>query len=231
MNMHRVSTIDGELPLLVVAPHGSDDARTDIITEVIAKEIDAYAVINHGWKRAQKVDIWKDHANCNHIPHLFEDVVKEEFLDPITRYVNKIEREYGFVLMLIVHGVGNYIRTLANDPSLDMIIGYGAGNPASYSCEPRLKDALIYYLHKEGITAYEGTAGSKFAGRAKNNLNQFFRRWKPRNLVQSIQVEIVHELRENAEICELTGQTIASVVDDMLLIDDATDISYIPKKF
>lgn len=227
--MERVAALEGELPLLVVAPHGPDDHNTDIIAEKIAAEMDAYAVINYGWRRSEKVDYWKDQANCNNVAHLQEDVVKEEFLDPILRFKSRCIRDFGFCYMFCIHGVGNYVRKKAQDDSLDLIIGYGAGKPPSFSCEPRLKDAFIYYAEKHGFGAYEGAAGGQFAGKAKNNLNQLFRRWYPNQRVHSLQIEIVREFREDKEIAEIAAMELASIMDDLLEVDDTTDILIQPK--
>ena len=222
--MERVAALEGELPLLVIAPHGPDDHNTDIIAEKIHHEMDAYAVINYGWRRAPKVDYWQDQANCNDVRHLHEDVVKEEVLDPILRFKSRIIRDYGFCYVFILHGVGNYIRKQAQDDKLDLIIGYGAGNPPSFSCEPRIKDAFIYYAEKHGFGAYEGLSGGQFAGKAKNNLNQLFRRWYPNNRVHSMQIEIIKEFREEKDICDITAMELASIMDDLLEFDDSTDI-------
>jgi hypothetical protein len=134
------------------------------------------------------------------------------------------------VFLYIFHGIDESIRDIANDKNLDMIIGYGAGKPPSYSCDPKIKDAFIYYLDNNDLCAYEGRSGGYYSGVAKNNLNQYFRRWNPNKNVQSMQVEIVNELVDPG-IVEVTAQTIASCMDDILLFDDATDILISPKKF
>lgn len=220
--MERVITLEGEAPIIVIAPHGveHDDSNTAFIAERIAKEIGAFAVINQGWERASDVDFIKSHANCNDVRHLHEDVVREEFLDPILRYVNRIDKDFGFAYMMVVHGMGNYVRQYTEDGRLDIIIGYGAGTPPIYSCDTRLKDAFIHYLTKSGICTYEGMPGSQFAGRSKNNLNQLFRRWYPNSDVHSMQIEIVKELREELDIAEITAVTLAECMDDLIYLDD-----------
>jgi hypothetical protein len=229
--MERVTVLQGELPVLVVSPHGHDDSGTAEMAEVIAQEIDAYAVINRGWQRAEKVDYWKDKANCNDIRHLMsDDVLQQEFLDPIIRAVTRIQREYNCAYLFILHGISDMVRHHVKDNNLDIIIGYGAGEPPSYSCDPRLKDAFIYYLQKNGLGVYEGSAGGPYSGRAKNNLNQLFLRWYPINTVHSMQVEVVKELRD-LELVQLTGETIASCIDDILDFDDTTNILINAKQF
>jgi hypothetical protein len=221
--MERVSVIEGDSPFMLVCPHGPDDNGSAELTELIANQIDAYAVINRGWEKAPQLDYWKDKANCNDIRHLLsEDVLKEEFLDPILRSVSRIERDWDFTYVFIIHGVGDYVRKISNDPQLDIILGFGAGNPPSYSCDPNFKDAFAYHLCQQQLHVFEGRPGGKFAGKAKNNLNQLFRRWHPNTTVQSIQVEVIRELRQK-DVVEVTADAIASCIDALLDLDDASD--------
>lgn len=221
--MERVQIIEGEIPVLLVVPHGLDDENTDLIAEDVANEIGTYAIINKGWKRSKEVDYWNDLANCNDIRHLFQDVVKEEFLNPILRTVAKMKKEYQEdILMLILHGCSDDIRSEAKDPDLDLIIGFGEGRPASYTCRIKIKDAFMYYLTKENFGVYEGKAKGKFAGRSKNNLNQLFTEWYPDDNVNSIQVEIVRELR--CGYPEITIDGLIAVLDSMMVFDDSVEL-------
>ena len=224
--MERVKTIMGDVPAIVIAPH-VEDKNTDKIAEVIAKELDTFTIINKGWNRSNNFDYWNDLANCNNIQHLQQDVIKQEFLDPIIHFKNIIQKTIDQrVFVFIIHGVGNHIRNKA--PDLDMIIGHGAGTPPKYSCNLRFKDGLAYFLDQQGIVAYEGKAGGKYAGKSKNNLNQLFRQWYHDSDVHSFQLEIVKEFRED-QLIELTGQAIASVIDDMIFFDDTSDVVINPK--
>ena len=65
--MEKVSVLEGTIPALIIAPHGfkNDDLNTDLIAEEIATDLSAYAVINRGWERADKVDWFNDKADCN----------------------------------------------------------------------------------------------------------------------------------------------------------------------
>lgn len=223
--MERVAALEGDLPILVIAPHGPTDYNTSFIAEQIAKEMDTYAVINYGWRRAATPDYWKDAADCNNIQHCHEDVVKEEFLDPILKFQSRCVKSYGFCHTFIIHGVGNYVRNKTVDGRLDIIVGYGAGRPPSYSCHPKLKDAFIYLANKQGIEAYEAGPGSQFSGRAKTNLNQLCRYWYPNHRVQSMQIEIVREFRESKDICKIVAAELASIMDDLLEFDDSTSVA------
>ncbi len=222
----RVSIIEGKAPVIFVAPHGyrGNDTNTTYIAEAAAAQTNGFAVINRGWQRDSTVDIWHDKANCNNIEHCLENVVRDEFLDPIIRFKNRILKKFGYseVFVFIIHGMSNNHRVLAGDPTLEMIIGYGDGTPQSLSCDEWRKDMLAYQLKKVGFTPYQAGKKSQFAGWTRNNLNQLFRKWTefrdPR--VQSFQIEIIHELREASDIAQLTGTYIGMAVDDLIVSDD-----------
>lgn len=222
--MERITLVEGQTPVLIVAPHGVDDVNTDQIAETVACEFGAYAVINKGWKRSDHVDYWKDLANCNNIEHLHSDVLKEEFLDPILRNIIKIKNKYNEnPFVLIIHGCSDKVRKIANDDYLDMIVGHGEGNPPSYSCDKRIKEAFIYYLQRENFGVYQGKANGNYSGRSRNNLNQLFRKWYPNENVNSLQLEIVKELRCERELIPITVDGLITALDSMMLLDDATN--------
>lgn len=216
--MERVSVIDGKKPIIIVSPHGfnDDDQNTATVAEAIANTLGCYAVINRGWERADKVDVFSDKADCNNAEHCHEDVVKEEFLDPIIRFRNRIRRNHSVVQMYMIHGMSNKHRLISGNPKLDMVIGYGAGSPDSFTCEAWRKDAFIHLLGEAGITAYEGKKGGAMSGWARQNMNQLFRKWYSDPTVQSMQIEIVHELRADNDIAQLTAEYLASAMDDMI---------------
>src|SRR6266478_2553999 len=87
--MERVSINEGKTPVILIAPH-IEDTNTGTIVESASNVLGGYSVINNGWKRADKYDYWTEKANCNNLHHCHEDVVKEEFLDPIIRFKNRI---------------------------------------------------------------------------------------------------------------------------------------------
>lgn len=223
--MERVSVIEGDTPVLIIAPHGPDDINTDILAESVANEFGAFAVINRGFKRSQVVDYSRDLVNCNDIRHIHTEVVLEEFLNPIIRSVAKIKKKYDDnVFVLIVHGCDDSVRKAARDPELDMIIGYGDGSPPSYSCKTKVKNAFAYHLQKENFGVYEGKAGGSYSGRSKNNLNQLFVKWFPTPKVNSLQLEIVRELRSDQEMIDITTHGLVSAIDALMLFDDTSNL-------
>ncbi len=218
--MERVTLVQGDSPVLIVAPHGVDDKNTDLIAEKVAVEIGAYAVINKGWKRSQQVDYFKDFANCNNLQHLHSDVVREEFLEPIIVFKNRIKKLYDDnVSIIILHGCSNEVRNKAQDQSLDLILGWGLGSPFR-SCSTRFKNSLCYHLMNEGFGVYEGSHKSKYSGSSKNNLNQLFKRWYPDDMVNSIQIEIVKELRCDPDFIDLTINSLANALSYVEVFDD-----------
>jgi hypothetical protein len=219
--MERVSVRNGDLPIILVAPHGSDDKNTDYLVDKIAYEMDTFAVINRGWKRSENFDYYADRADCNNVHHVHEDVVREEFLDPIFRMTSRILKNIdNRVYIFYIHGCSNDVRIKANDQNLDLILGYGEGTPASYTCDLRIKDAFAYFLESESFGVYEGKKKSKYAGRSRNNMNQLYKMWYPNNKVHSIQIEIVKELREGEEMIQITSDGLIGAMDSLLMFDD-----------
>lgn len=196
----RVSIIEGNTPVLLIAPHGANDINTAELTEAVCQKHKAYGVINWGWERSDHVDWLNDKANCNNINHLLmEDVVEDEFLVPIRRYVNRMLKQYQNVFIFIIHGIGNDIRKQTGDSTLDIVLGYGRGKPPKYTCNIPYKNSFLEGLTKSGFNAWVGKKGGRFAGRAKKNLNQYYTRWQPNEFVHSMQVEVIYE-RRNSEI-------------------------------
>lgn len=222
--MERVSILNGEIPVILVAPHGPDDKNTDHIVETIASEMDAFAVINRGWKRSKKFNYYSDQADCNNIRHVHEEVIKDEFLNPILRMVSKILKKIDSrVYIFNIHGCSDDVKIIANDQNLDIILGYGEGTPSSYTCDLRLKDAFAYFLENESFGVYEGKKRGRYSGRSRNNLNQLFKLWYPNQQpTHSMQIEIVKELRDSEEMLQITCDGLIGAIDDLLLFDDTT---------
>lgn len=232
----RVSVREGILPMVIVAPHGYDDPQTDLIAETLAEKLDCYAVLNHGWERADVVDADIDKANCNSISQIHEDVVKDEFLDPVLRYMHRSSKTIAAYragggwcaflrnpLMVTIHGAGNDIRNkAAKKVELDFILGTGAGNPARPSCQAWRKNALAWTLINKGVHVWEGKAGGAFAAWGKDNLNQLFVHKYP-NVGESLQIEIVRSpWRETPARATATGSILADAFKELLKMVDFT---------
>jgi hypothetical protein len=225
--MERVSVFEGKTPILIIAPHGSDDIHTGTIAESAIKRLNCFGVINRGWRKSKSVNCFEDDADCNNIVHLHKDVVKEEVLNPILNYRSRILKKHPWFYIFIIHGIGNHVRKIAKDPTLDMIVGYGAGHHAFYTCDLWRKNLFINLNKSTGI--YEASAGSPYAGWNEKNLNQLFRRhhWYPCDRTHSMQLEIVMDLRDDKEMAMLTGDFLASNMAALLKHENWTT----PKDF
>ena len=216
--MERVSIISGKTPVIIVAPHGydGDDENTGVMAEYIANDLKAYAVINNAWERGKSVDFMADKADCNNVEHCHEDVVREEFLDPIIRFKNRILTRHQIAYIFYIHGMSNRHRKISKDPRLDVVVGYGAGNPNSLSCDIWQKNYFLHSLNQCGITAYEGKAGGQMSGWSRQNLNQYFRKWDYDANVSSMQVEIIYDLRKDKDLAEIAADYISMSINDVV---------------
>lgn len=213
--MERVSIKQGALPIIIVAPHGfnGDDENTDLLADMISSKCNCYAVINRGWERADNIDIFQDKADCNNVQHCLANVVKDEFLDPIIRFKNKITRQInGSCYIFYIHGMADKHRKLANDKELDIVLGYGSGRPNSFTCELWQKDFMLNALDDAGFGVREGRKGGSMSGWARNNLNQYFRKWDYDASVCSMQLEIIYEMRKDKELVELVADEISKAI-------------------
>lgn len=235
----RVSTIIGKSPIILVAPHGADDTNTDIITERVANNVNAYAVINRGFERADFVDVLKDKADCNKIDHCKEDVVSEEFLKPILKakdrllhsglglwqYQPKSKRKTtpDHVTILYIHGCGNVVHKEAGE-MVSLIVGYGLGTKKdSITCDLWRKTLFVDLYNKSLINknlkttygnVFEGRGGGRYAGRDSNNLNQYFRKHQPDWTVHSLQLEFPFSARSSSEALDHTVSLLTYTINE-----------------
>lgn len=209
---------------MIVAPHGGDHPNTALLAEMLAFGMGAFAVINRGWRKSSKVDQIRDLANCNDLRHIHEDVVREEFLDPILKYTNRIKKNHEKALILILRGCEHRPQPGATNEFLDMVLGYGAGNPPSHSCRMATKNSLINLLQQEGFGVYEGAPGGIFAGKSKNSLNQLFVRRFPDNSVESIQMAIVDDMISDEGMVAMTSEGLVSALDALLISDEDAEV-------
>lgn len=218
--MERVSIREGKIPAIIVAPHGfdGDDENTGLIAEIIAKTINCYAVINRTWEREEFVDFMLDKADCNNVTHCHADVVKEEFLDPIIRFKNRILRTNSNVNIFYIHGMNNRHRIYSENPNLDLILGYGAGTPDSFSCKLETKNLMLHLLNElVNINSYEGASGGFMSGWSRNNMNQLFKKHYPDHRVESMQLEIIYELRKNKDSAIKVAESLSKCISNMLM--------------
>lgn len=230
-NSERVSISDGKLPIVLVSALCEDENIGFIVRE-IAKEINCYYITNNGWEKSKNIDQKKDKANCSDTFHCHEDVVKEEFLDPIIKFKNKILKAHPMAYFFYIGGIDNSVRDLVDDESLGYIVGYGAGKVPYYTCHKWVKNCFVYLLaNTDNCRVYEGREGGKFNAYSQSNLTQLFTRWYKDNDTQSMQVLITHDLRDNKEKAETTAEILGIVMQDLVKQKDfvLTDLFKIRK--
>jgi hypothetical protein len=217
--MERVSVIEPSgvaTPAIIVAPHGADDDFTAEIAEQIAIEADCYAVINNCFKRSENVDIFKDRANCNNNSHTEQDVVHDEFMYPILRYVGRIQKTVQNVEVFIIHGMSNDIRKKAGTSEIDIVLGTGLGKPKSLTLSDNRRNLIISCLQQAKFKIFEGKEGGDYSGWSKYNLNQYFRKWAGNPSVYSVQLEIIKDLREDVDTAKITGSYLGEAIKSYL---------------
>lgn len=233
----RVSLIIGSTPVILIAPHGSDDTNTDIIAESAAHKLNCYAVINRGFERDETVDVNNDKANCNRIDHCREDVVFDEFLKPICKFTEQIKNkgilatmaeEQNVVNIFHIHGCGDIVHKIAGE-TVEVIAGYGLGlKNDSLTCEFWKKNVFVALYRKFCLHGdiFEGMGGGKYAGRDKNNMNQYFKNIDP--CVESMQLEFPFSCRNTPDKARYTGENLAFVLKNYLKCEKY-DVSVLSK--
>ena len=112
------------------------------------------------------------------------------------------------------------MRENINEPRLDFIIGYGEGYPNSHTCDLKFKNQLITALNLGGTLTYGGKANGVYAARSKHNLNQYYRLQNFDPDVQSMQIKIIYELRENEIIATQVAEYLANIIEEIVYMPD-----------
>jgi len=230
----RVSQRIGKIPVILVCPHGANDNNTAIVTEEAAELLDCYAVINRGFDRSPVVDVDADLADCNRTSHVQQDVVFDEFLKPLVRFRNNcMTKLTGLspsyigsspgtgqqrILILYIHGAGNIVHTIANEP-VGIVVGHGLGiKKDSIICSTWRKNLFVdlYRNYCNDGDVFEGKGGGNYAGRGADNLCQYFRKHDRDSWVDSLQLEFPWSRRRTHDAATLTANLLSTVVNDML---------------
>jgi len=213
--MTRISYKFANSPILFVAPHGhsSDDYNTDVIAECAAKEIQANYLVNTGFKRGPAASPENDIGDCNNYQHCTHQEILEEFLEPYIKICKRCVKYFGRCFVVWIHGVSDSIRNTQETKNLDMILGYGMGNPHSLSCYEGIVNKFIYELKSDKLECFIGKPGGKYSGFDKKNMNQYWRKIDIQAKIQSFQLEVIKELRSDRIISELTAASIADCVE------------------
>lgn len=218
----RVSTITGNIPVLLVCPHGHDDKNTAFITEKCTEKLGNYALINHGWKRSHTVDEINSFADCNSIKHVMNEknfVVNDEYGKEFVRISKKIEKKWGSFLIFHIHGIGNHIKQKVTD-DIHYVVGFGKSKKKpSFSCALDYKNLFIHFVNKQSqgsAIVYQGKAGGNYSGRHKDNMNQYYRQYEYEEDIHSMQLEIIYDIRSDKILAERTGNFLCDCIDKMI---------------
>lgn len=228
----RVGYIKGTSgnPAIIVCPHGFDDTNTAIIAETIQEELQCTSIINYGWERSDKFDYFKDKANCNSIKHLSEDVIKQEFLEPILESYNFYIQQGVFPALFIIHGVHDSVRKSPYAASLDLIIGTGSGT--TLSCDGWSQHFFCKMLSVNLFNVFLGKPNGNYAGNNPDNLNQILNHSKHHiDYIEedekcSFQIEIVKTLRSNKTRAAQTGRILSDSINGFMLAKNATTATF-----
>lgn len=202
---------------MVVAPHGNqnDDQNTDVISDAIATELNAYSVINTGWRRGEEAILGENVANLNSLKHCSLGPCRKEFLDPLLSFKHECVSKWGKCNVFYIHGMSNKIRHKTKE-DVDLVMGYGAGSPPSYTCNIAYKNALVTRLRQEKFNVYQGKPGGRFSAWNADNLTQLFRMQNLDHRVQGVQIEIVNLRRYETGIALETALCVARALDRFL---------------
>jgi hypothetical protein len=234
----RVSVRLGRKNVIFVAPHAHDldDVNTGVIAMTAAACLDAHAIVNNGWKRSVSVDEIKGLANCNDLNHCLAPVVKAEFTDPIMSAVETItadaindavndadDSDIG-IYVFMIHGVGDGVRKTANDPALDLIVGFGNGTKPYFTCDEWRRDCFMDICSVPPFSwkAYAGAAGGAYSARSKTNMTQAIHRETGHNVLQ---LEFVHSKRCYNHEATTTGKDLAKIIEALLKFQQYTRTS------
>lgn len=151
-------------------------------------------------------------ANCNDIDHCKLKPVYREFLRPLLEFKKEIIAKHGRCHVFHMHGMSNRIRRDTKYP-VDIVIGYGAGSPPSYTCDTRYKNAFVTRLQEENFLVYQGKPGGRFSAWKTENLTQLFRQHDLDHRVQSIQLEVVNLRRYDEDTAKKTALAITRAME------------------
>jgi hypothetical protein len=218
----RVSLIHGNEPIIIVAPHACNEPYMNIIAEEMAKRSNAYALINNGFKVADDVDVMRDLADCNRIEHIREDVVREEFLDPLLATKRALARKHARIIVLSLYGLDSQVEQRSGH-NIDVVLGYGqAVVNNSYTCPLWMIDMFINEWESHGWTSssvYCGKPGGSLSARSIHHLPQLFQKTYPDNHVQVMQILISERFRHDRGGAAFCGVVLANVIEEIAQVD------------
>jgi hypothetical protein len=221
----RVSIVEGKRPILLIAPYGANHHNTDLLVDLLARKLNGYAVINWGWKRSTTINYREDLADCGNVNQIHQNILYDEFLDPILRFKKRISRYYNTIHIIIITGHING----AAPGGVDSVLGYGKNT--SFTCEEWRKNLLIYLAQKEGLNIYEAKSTSKLQATHRTHLNQLFREWYPDKHAQSIQLDFVDDLRREQADIDIVVEFMSNILSKYYILPKQKAKTLVPGEF
>jgi hypothetical protein len=231
----RVKVIKGNAPLLLIAPHAPEDQGTGAIAQIVANELNAFAVINQGFEQSDEVDVNNDRADCNRVRHCEAPVVYEEFLKPILKIRQRVTQSnlyhvidpldidddsFKRLLVLHIHGCGDGIHMDAQEV-VGVIVGYGRGSSKdSLTCRAWRKNMFVDLWRNYSMDgeAFEGSGDGRFAARSADDINQYFRKHVLDRQVESMQLTFPHSMRSSDRQIRVTARTVKDICREILSV-------------
>lgn len=217
----RVSVYHSTEPIIIIAPHGPDDDSTVDLALHIAEHLNANAIVNNGFEKADKVNCNSDLADCNRISHIMDQSIISEFYDPLDTMVNKIA---GTKYIFTIHGFGLRIEK-QEKKKIDLILGYGLGAKKNkLTCaEDRIKCFASYYkVLSQSIPSIAlgevcvGKGGGLFGGYSSDNIIQLYTSRTGNSNVRAMQLEFSNRMRKTLISSSLTLETYGEYIAECI---------------
>jgi DNA repair exonuclease SbcCD nuclease subunit len=218
--MDRTTVRYGKEPIILIAPHGAEEPNTAFIAEKVAKNLNAYAVINNGFEKSLDVDVLKNQADCNKVTHCESEVVYEEYLKYYERFVELIHHKHitrnpdQFIRVYHLHGFNHDLEMIKNR-KIDVIVGSGDHRMyPNLTCEKAFAQRFMNLCLHDGMYTFHGI--DTFSGRHSNNMNQYFRMHKKVRAVQSIQVQLSPRHLVDTLSATVFALSLEKIIGDMI---------------
>lgn len=185
----QLTFVSGKSPILLVCPHGhpDDDTNTDLIAQKMADTLDAFAVINTGYRRSDTVDIPSLKANLNNSDHVDNEV--PIFGNKILEFRKEILSVYDSCHVFFIHGMAD------KEENVDVVLGFGKAKVPSLTCTDNYKNEFAYRLQQANFVVKQGGVGSKYSAAMPTNMNQYFKKHGCSVNTSSMQIELINSLR------------------------------------
>jgi hypothetical protein len=230
----EVDFIEGRRNVLIIAPHGfqgdssakANDERTGHLARSMSREFGFHALINEKYKKPLKTErpnALESTLNMNSISHITQ-YAREDFLNRILHCKNSVIKEYGSLLILLLHGIGQksietYITQHNENPGTGVLLGYGQAAPGDerLTIEEKCVETFTRSLRENRthpiLAAKTHPAYWNYRAWNEDNLNQFFRMGKyADNRVRSLQLEMRFEGLRDDRNSEKTAQTLGAAI-------------------